>query len=120
MPSEGRPLPIDTARITAPADVPPTPLSTMAYHRDVHRARALGFRQDLGPATAADPLAALALGVTIARKAVEEQHELVQAALQQGSSWQEIAAALDVSVTEIQSRLEQDTGVAPGTDGDDG
>ncbi len=101
MPSEGRPRAIDTAVIATPADVPPVALVSMAHRRDAHLARVLGRRQDLGPTTAADPLAALALGVVITREVQQEQHLLVQAAVKQGSSWEEIAAALDIPAATV-------------------
>ncbi|GAA2154409.1 hypothetical protein GCM10009760_53300 [Kitasatospora kazusensis] len=103
MPSEGRPLAIDTAHIAAPADVPPAALISMVHRRDIHLARAVGHRQDLGPVTSGDPLAALALGVALTRVILLEQRLLVQAAVEQGSSWDEIAAALDEPVAEVQS-----------------
>ncbi|MFE4601168.1 hypothetical protein ACFRKE_09945 [Kitasatospora indigofera] len=101
MPSEGRPRAIDTAGIATPADVPPVALISMAHRRDAHVARTLGRRQDLGPTTAADPLAALALGVAITRGVLQEQRLLIQAAVEQGSSWEEIAAALDTPAATV-------------------
>ncbi|MFF1908261.1 hypothetical protein [Kitasatospora sp. NPDC058218] len=101
MPSEGRPLAIDTAHIATPADVPPAALISMAHRRDTHLARALGRRQDLGSTTPADSLAALALGVAITQKVLQEQRLLVQAAVEQGCSWEEIASALDAPATTV-------------------
>ncbi len=120
MPSEGHPLLIDTATIAVPADVPLTALSLMAHRREIHLARALGSRQDLGPTTNADPLAALALDVAITRRAAEDQPHLVQAALEQGSSWEEIAAALDVSAASARSTFARDDAASRANLVDDG
>ncbi|WP_327075613.1 hypothetical protein OG196_43605 (plasmid) [Kitasatospora purpeofusca] len=110
MPSEGRPRAIDTAHIATPADVPPAGLISMAQRRDTHLARALGRRQDLGSTTAADPLAALALGVAITKEVLHEQRLLVQAAVEQGCSWEEIAAALDTSAITVRDAFTSPAG----------
>ncbi|GAA1234105.1 hypothetical protein GCM10009665_25460 [Kitasatospora nipponensis] len=109
MPSEARPRAIDTANIATPTDVPPAALISMAHRRDTHLARALGRRQDLGSTTAADPLAALALGVAITREVLQEQRLLVQAAVERGCSWEEIGCALDTPAATVKDAFTSST-----------
>lgn len=95
MPSEGKPLPIDTALITTPENIPTTDVRSMADRRARHSTRLTGAHAGLyGSATSQDAIAALALGTGISRQVAEEQPHLILEALRRGSSWQEIAAAI--------------------------
>ncbi|KIQ61993.1 hypothetical protein TR51_22540 [Kitasatospora griseola] len=97
MPSEGRPRAIDTATIGTPTDVPPASVTDMADRRDRHSARLAGAVTAWGTPEASDAIAALALGVAISRAVTQDQPLLIQEALRHGSTWDRIAAALDVS-----------------------
>ncbi|MEV7217879.1 hypothetical protein AB0O31_32890 [Kitasatospora cineracea] len=104
MPSEGRLPKIYTAPIASPSDVPAAAISSMIDRRGIHQARlADTVRPELGPATSADPISALALGVVISRQLEREQPHLVLHALRQGSSWSEIAMALDTTIAAAQA-----------------
>lgn len=94
MPSEGKPQPIDTTVIAAPSDVPTADLWLMTDRRERHTAR-LG--QATGDGSAADVLAALALGAAIRRVLEDQEQQLVLEGLRHGATWQQLAGALGIA-----------------------
>ncbi|MDT0545608.1 hypothetical protein [Streptomyces lonegramiae] len=95
MPSEGKPQPIDTAAITAPSDVPTADLWLLAERRARHAGRVIG--QDKSGASAADALAALALGAAIRRVLDDQEQHLVREGLRHGATWEQLARALGLA-----------------------
>jgi hypothetical protein len=95
--SEGKPQPIDTVAIAAPIDVPTTELWLLTDRRERHTAR---FTGQASGASAADALAALALGVVIRRTLDDQEQRLVLEGRRHGATWGQLAKALDVADAE--------------------
>lgn len=101
MPSEGKPLKIDTAVIATPNDVPTQDVELMAHRRDRHR-----VQLESGDAGSAEAVAALALGAAARRAMHRQDQHLVRCARRLGASWSEIARALD-DEDKVRSAFEQ-------------
>ncbi|MGW5258913.1 hypothetical protein ACWERW_39620 [Streptomyces sp. NPDC004012] len=95
MPSEGKPQPIDTVAIEAPSDVPTAGLWLLTDRRERHTARFAG--QTTSGASAADALAALALGVVIRRTLDDQEQRLVLEGRRHGATWEQLAKSLDMA-----------------------
>jgi hypothetical protein len=81
--------------IATPDDVPATGLWLLADRRERHIARFAG--QATAGASAADALAALALGVVIRRKLDDQEQRLVLEGRRHGATWEQLAGALNVA-----------------------
>ncbi|WP_425245820.1 hypothetical protein [Streptomyces sp. NEAU-NA10] len=95
MPSEGKPQPIDTVAIATPDDVPATDLWLLTDRRERHMASFAG--QATADASAADALAALALGVVIRRKLDDQEQRLVLEGRRRGATWEQLAGSLNAA-----------------------